>query len=165
VARILVVAGGCRGLELGASLAAQGHALRITTRSQAGCEAVEGAGAECWVGTPERLATLRGALDGVTVACWLLGNATGAPAELEELHTARLAFFLTQTIDTTVRGFVYETRGSTPARGALAEGERIAERLCERNAIPLSVLRSDPAERAQWLQEARAAIGTLLTRP
>ena len=83
--------------------------------------------------------------------------------ELAELHTRRLEFFLTQMIDTTVRGFVYEGSGSTPAAAALAEGEQIARRMCERNVIPLAVLegdgrRGDPA----WQRQARAAIEDLL---
>ena len=40
--------------------------MRITTRTEAGRAAIEAAGAECWIGTPDRLATLRRALDGVT---------------------------------------------------------------------------------------------------
>jgi len=162
VARILVVGGGCRGRELAGWLAEQRHAVRITSRSPQGREEIERVGAECWPGTPERLATLRGALDGVTVACWLLGGAAGSPAELEELHTDRLEFFLTQMIDTTVRGFVYEARGTTSAAGALAEGEGIARRMCERNAIPLAVLDRTAAEGGPWQQQARAAIEQLL---
>jgi hypothetical protein len=146
VARILVVAGGCRGRELAAWLVAQGHALRITTRSEHGRAAIEAVGAECWVGTPERLATLRGALDGVTIACWLLGNATGPAQALAELHSSRLEFFLKQAVDTTVRG------------------ERVVARRCELNAIPATVLRSDPALGERWQSEARAAIESLLMR-
>ena len=69
-----------------------------------------------------------------------------------ELHTVRLEFFLTQMIDTTVRGFVYEARGTTSAPEALAEGEQIARRMCERNAIPLAVLDRTAAEGDLWQQ-------------
>ena len=163
MARILVVGGGCRGRELAGWLSEQGHAVRITTRSQETRAEIEAAGAECWPGTPERLATLRGALDGVGVACWLLAGAQGPPEELAELHTSRLEFFLTQMIDTTVRGFVYEARGSTPAAAALAQGEEIARRMCERNVIPLRVLDREAGEESLWQQQARAAIGELLS--
>ncbi|HTY97127.1 MAG TPA: hypothetical protein VMB91_08815 [Solirubrobacteraceae bacterium] len=162
MARILVVGGGCRGRELAAWLTGRGHAVRITSRSPGARAEIERVGAECWRGTPERLATLRGALDGVTVACWLLAGASGAPGELEELHTVRLEFFLTQMIDTTVRGFVYEARGTTGAAAALAEGERIARRMCDRNAIPLAVLDRPAADGDPWQQQARAAIEQLL---
>jgi len=134
--------------------------VRITTRSPETRAEIERVGAECWPGTPERLATLRGALDGVGIACWLLAGAQGPEQELHELHTRRLEFFLTQMIDTTVRGFVYEASGSTPAAAALAEGEEIARRMCERNVIPLAVL--DDGDEEVWQRNALAAIEHLL---
>ena len=136
--------------------------MRITTRSPELREEIEGVGAECWHGTPERLATLRGALDRVAIACWLLAGARGPEQDLEELHTRRLEFFLTQMIDTTVRGFVYEARGDTPAASALAEGEQIARELCERNVIPLAVLGAEAGDGDAWQQQARSAIEELL---
>lgn len=165
MARVLIVAGGCRGRALAGELLGEGHAVRITTRTEAGRPAIEAAGAECWIGTPHRLATLRGALDGVTILCWLLGGCAGPHQELRELHTARLEFFLTQAIDTTVRGFLYEARGtSTPAQ-ALAEGERVVRVLTERNAIPAAFLTADPHDLPPWVAHARGAIASLLTYP
>jgi hypothetical protein len=140
--------------------------VRITTRGEAGRGAIERSGAECWVGTPERLATLRGALDGVTVACWLLATATGTPEQLHELHESRLEFFLTQAIDTTVRGIIYEGRADadaeTDAGTALAFGEALARRICELNQIPLELLRADPGASESWVRAARAAVDLLL---
>jgi uncharacterized protein YbjT (DUF2867 family) len=162
VARVLIVGGGCRGRRLAAGLIADGHAVRITTRAERGRAAIEQAGAECWVGTPDRLATLRGALDGVTVLCWLLGGAGGSSEELTALYTTRLEFFLTQAIDTTVRGFVYEAAGAGPPPELLAGGEEIVARLTARNEIPVSFLRTDPAEGEAWLAEARGTIDSLL---
>jgi hypothetical protein len=164
VARILLVGGGCRGRALAAELNADGHALRITTRSQSARAAIEQSGAECWVGTPDRLATLRGALDGVTIACWLLGSAHGSDAQLLELHTRRLGFFLTQMIDTTVRGFVYEARGTSTPAAALAAGEHTVTRLAAHNAIPLAFLRVDPQQEDAWRDAARCVIAALLDR-
>src|SRR5277367_6663181 len=86
VARILIVAGGCRGRQLASEMVGDGHAVRITTRTEAGRAAIEGAGAECWIGTPGRLATLRGALDSVTIACWMLCSASGPEEEVRPLH-------------------------------------------------------------------------------
>ncbi len=85
----------------------EGHQVRVTTRTQAHRAAIEAAGAECWIGTPDRLATLRGVLENVTIACWLLGSATGTPQELGELHASRLQFFHGEVNDTTVRGIHY----------------------------------------------------------
>jgi hypothetical protein len=162
VARILIVGGGCRGRQLAAAMTGDGHAVRMTTRTEAGRAAIEAAGAECWIGTPDRLATLRGALDNVTVLCWLMGSATGSEEELSALHGTRLEFFLTQAIDTTVRGFIYESAGTSTPHELLLEGARRARVLLERNAIPAAFLAVDPADPAAWLAQARSAVGSLL---
>jgi hypothetical protein len=178
VARILIVGGGCRGLDLASRLLREGHAVRMTTRGEANRARIEATGAECWVGSPDRLATLRGSLESVTIACWLLARANGAPDQLRALHGSRLEFFLGQLIDTTVRGFVYEAGaaplGAAPLdaaseaavpRDALARGERIVRALGERNAIPTAVLSADPGDIPGWLADASAAIDSLLDRP
>ncbi|HVR06258.1 MAG TPA: hypothetical protein VMS02_09455, partial [Solirubrobacteraceae bacterium] len=121
----------------------------------------EAAGAEYWVGDPDRLASLRGALDGVTIACWLLGCAAGSREQLRALHGPRLRAFVAQSVDSTVRGLVYEAAGGVPAE-ILAEGERAAHELAQRNAIPLAVLRAAPADESAWLEEARSAVDALL---
>jgi hypothetical protein len=161
VARILIVGGGCRGRRLSARLAGEGHAVRITTRRPERCSEIEAAGAECWLGTPDRLSTLRGALDGVTVACWLLGCASGPPDRLAALHGTRLELFLAHAVDTTARGFVYEARG-TVGPVVLGEGLRVAREITERNRIPAAWLEADPADPEAWLGAARAAIASLL---
>jgi uncharacterized protein YbjT (DUF2867 family) len=166
VARVLIVAGGCRGRRLSEELIGSGHAVRATTRGEAGRAAIEASGAECWIGTPDRLATLRGALENVTIACWMLASATAELEQLQALHGSRLEFFLTQAIDTTVRGFVYESVAPTAApderERALAGGEQIARGLSERNAIPLQVIHADTRDVEAWLAAARAAIDALL---
>jgi hypothetical protein len=139
-----------------------GYAVRATTRTEANRPAIEAAGAECWIGTPDRLATLRGALENVTIVCWLLGSATGTPAQLEDLHGSRLRFFLGGAVDTTVRGFLYEAAGATVPAEVLAEGERIAREVGEQNAMPMAFLRAGPEDPEAWLTEARAAVERLL---
>lgn len=163
MARILIVGGGCRGRQLTAAMLADGHAVRSSTRTEAGRAAIEASGAECWIGTPDRLATLRGALDGVTIACWLFGCAVGSTAELHALHGTRLELFLTQAIDTTMRGFLYEARGSVTPPALLRDGEQTVRVLAERNAIPTAFLTAEPADERTWQIEARAAIAKLLT--
>jgi hypothetical protein len=138
--------------------------VRATSRTRDGCAAIEQAGGECWVGTPMRLATLRGALDRVAVACWLLGTAAAPAAELAELFGPRLELFMTQAIDTTVRGVVYEAAGTVPA-SVLADGERRARSIAERNSIPFAALTRDPALPGPWLDAAVGAIDTLLAGP
>jgi uncharacterized protein YbjT (DUF2867 family) len=163
----LIVAGGCRGRRLAGDLVGEGHAVRVTTRAESGRAAIEAAGAECWIGTPERLGTLRAALENVTIVCWLLGTAAGSEEEVRALHDSRLEFFLGQAIDTTVRGFVYEaadaTGGGTVPADVFAGGESIVWRVAERNEIPVGFLRVDPGDAEAWLADAHAEIGALLS--
>ena len=60
VARILIVGGGCRGRLLAQELVGEGHAARVTTRQESARAEIEAAGAECWIGAPQRMGTLRG---------------------------------------------------------------------------------------------------------
>jgi hypothetical protein len=162
----LIVAGGCRGRRLAGDLVGEGHAVRVTTRAESGRAAIETAGAECWIGTPERLGTLRAALESVTIVCWLLGTAAASEEELGALHGSRLEFFLGQAIDTTVRGFVYEAAGvagggAVPA-DVLVGGEQIVRRVTARNEIPVGFLRADPGDTDAWLVDAHTEIDALL---
>ncbi len=136
--------------------------MRIVTRTEDRRPEIEDAGAECWIGDPNRLGTLRGVLDGVTIACWLLGGATGAGEQLRALHSHRLRAFVESAIDSTVRGLLYEAAGPATPAGALAEGERIAQEIAQRNSIPLAILRADPADVARWLEQARRAVSSML---
>jgi hypothetical protein len=163
VARFLIVGGGCRGLRLAREAVEEGNAVRVVTRTEAGRAQIEAAGAECRIGDADRLGTLRGALEGVTIACWLLGTATAPPEQVRALHGARLRAFLEPAIDSTMRGFVYEAAGTVPAH-ALAEGERIAKEITDRNAIPVAFVTADPGDPDSWAADARAAVGGLLGR-
>jgi len=140
----------------------EGHAVRVTTRAESGRAAIEATGAECWIGTPARLGTLRAALESVTIVCWLLGTAAGSEDEVRALHASCLELFLGQAIDTTVRGFVYEAAGGAVAADVLAEGEQIVHRVAGRNEIPVGFLRADPGGTDAWLADAHAEIGALL---
>jgi uncharacterized protein YbjT (DUF2867 family) len=162
MARVLIVGGGCPGRRLAAELVGEGHAVRVTTRSENGRAAIESAGAECWIGTPDRLATLRGALDSVTLVFWLLGGAVGSEEELRALYGPRLELFLTQAIDTTVRGFIYGARGTRVPAAVLAEGEHTVREMTARSAIPAAFLTSDPSDVPGWVAEARGAVNELL---
>jgi hypothetical protein len=163
VARILIVGGGCRGRRLASTLIGEGDAVRITTRGEGGREAIEAVGAECWIGTPDRLATLRGSLENVTVACWLLGSAVGSAQELGALHGSRLEMFVTQAIDTTLRGLIYESCGTSTPPDVLRSGAELVRAVGRRNAIPLAFLTADPADGEAWLTEAQASVRGLLT--
>jgi hypothetical protein len=179
VARILIVGGGCPGRRFAAQMVERGNAVRITTRSEARRDEIEACGAECWIGTPDRLATLRGALENVTVASWMLARAHGEPEQIEALHRSRLEFFLSQAIDTTVRGLIYDASPSPhgiASAALLAGGAETVRTLAQLNAIPFAVLdeqavgdRSDSgggadgeAAEERWIAAATAAVDTLL---
>jgi threonine dehydrogenase-like Zn-dependent dehydrogenase len=161
VARVLIVGCGCRGQALARALREQGHAVRGTTRSGARRDAIEAAGAEVWIGDPDRIGTLSYALDGVTILCWLLGSAGGSPEQVAALNGSRLRMLLERTIDTTVRGVLYEAAGSVDA-GVLAGGARTVRAACGHSEIPHALLEADPADRDAWLAAALRAIDGLL---
>ena len=161
MARVLIVGCGCRGQQLARALRERGHAVRGTTRDPAGRAAIEAAGAEAWVGDPDRIATISYALDGVTILCWLMGSAQGSPEQLAALHGSRLKMLLERTIDTTVRGLLYEATGTVDA-ALLAEGEDTVRAACTYSEIPHALLDADPADHAAWLAGALARIEELL---
>ena len=150
MARVLIVPCGCRGRALAAELAAAGHAVRGTTRSQATAEAIRAAGAEPYVGDPDRIGTLMDALAGVTIVCWLMGT-----IPVPELHEGRLRMLWEKLVDTPVRGVVYE--------GALPRGEQVARTASQTWQIPLEILDADPLDHAAWLAAARGAVDRLLS--
>jgi uncharacterized protein YbjT (DUF2867 family) len=161
VARVLIVGCGCRGQALARELVAAGHAVRGTTRDPARVEAIRAAGAEPYVGDPDRIGTLMEALVGVTVVCWLMGTATGEPEQVFALHDGRLRMLWEKVVDTPVRGVVYEACGSV-GEAALVRGEAVARVAHETWRIPLEYVREDPCDRSAWLAAARGAVDRLL---
>jgi nucleoside-diphosphate-sugar epimerase len=157
MARCLIIGCGCRGQALARELLAGGHAVRGTTRSEARGAAIEAAGAEAFIGDPDRVATLAPALAHVAVACVLLGSATGSAAQLAALHSTRLEMLLQRMLDTTVRGVVYEAAGSVDA-AVLAAGVERARFACERSLIPYVLLAHDPYDHAGWTAAAMVAV-------
>jgi uncharacterized protein YbjT (DUF2867 family) len=155
-----MVGGGCRGLRLARDLVADGHAVRAVTRSEERRAEIEAAGCECWIGDPDRIGTLRYALDNVTVLLWLLGTATGP--NVADLHGSRLRMMLEKVTDTTVRGVVYEAAGAVDA-AALRAGAAELARARELNEIPGALLEADPGAPEQWVVAAREAIERLLS--
>ncbi len=146
MARFLIVGGGCRALQLAEQLSAEGHAPRMTTRDPARRAAIEAAGGECVIADPDVVGTLRYALDNVTILMWLLGG-----VDAEPLHGSRWKMMLERTIDSTVRGVVYE-------RGTDA-GEALTREMAEYNGIPHAII---DAAAEPWVPSARAAIDGLL---
>jgi len=152
----------CRALDLTRALTADGHAVRAVTRSERRRADLEGAGAECWIGTPDRIGTLRYALENVTVLLWLLGTASGSEEQVAPLHGSRLRFMLDRVTDSTVRGVVYE-RAGTVAPAILEAGAEELRHANRANEIPFRLLEADPrGPREVWLEAALGRIGELL---
>ena len=142
-----MVGGGCRGLALARSLVSEGHAVRAVTRDESRRTDIESAGCECWIGDPDRIGTLRYALENATVLLWLL-----ATVDVPELHGSRLEMMLERTVDTTVRGVLYE--GSA--------GRSVVQAAHDRHGIPIAFLDADPGDVETWVAEARSGIDSLL---
>lgn len=147
MARLLILGGSShRALDLARELTAEGHAVRAVTRSEANRERIEAAGAECWIGDPDVVGTIRYALENVTLLLHLLGA-----ADDEELHGSRLHMLLERTIDTTVRGMVYEA----------GRGRELVEQMTAYNEIPVRVVEHGAPD---WDQMTRQAVTELLAR-
>jgi len=161
VARILIVGCGGRGQALARELVAAGHAVRGTTRDPARVPAVEAAGAEAYLGDPDRIMTLMDGLGATTILAWLMGSATGPEEQVRELHAGRLRMMCEKIVDTPVRGLLYEAAGTVPAAWR-EEGELIVRAARATWNIPLQVLETDPDDREAWVGDAAAAVQRLL---
>ncbi len=161
MARVLIVGCGCRGQALARDLRAAGHAVRGTTRDPARGDAIAAAGAEPYVGDPDRIATLMEALSGVTIVCWLMGTATGDADRVAALHDGRLRMLWEKLVDTPVRGVVHEAAGPL-APEVLARGREVASAAHATWRIPLELLDTDPGDHERWRRDAGAAVARLL---
>ena len=162
MARCLIIGCGCRGRTLARDLVAAGHVVRGTTRDPSRATEIEAVGAEAFVGDPDRIATLSAALEQVTVTCILLGSARGVPHQLAALHGPRLEMLLHRVLDTTVRGIVYEARG-TVGPDVLAAGRERVRIACEGSRIPNAFLEADPGKHEAWVRAADQAVQGLLS--
>jgi hypothetical protein len=97
--------------------------VRGTTRG-AHVEEIRAAGAEPYVGDPDRIATLMEALHGVSFVVWLAGGL--------EIPEGRLRMFWEKIVDTGVRGVVYE-----------GPYEELAQRCSQTWQIPLELAGED----------------------
>lgn len=146
---------------LSRELVRRGDAVRGTTRDPSRLTGIVDAGAEGVLADPDRVATLVGALDHVSVACVLLGSAVGPAAQVAALHSTRLEMLLTKMVDTTIRGVVYEARGSVGA-DLLAGGAERVRAFGERSLAGWALLDADPSDHQAWLSAAVAAVDEVL---
>jgi hypothetical protein len=133
--------------------------VRGTTRSASRAAEIAAAGAEPYVGDPDRIGTLMEAIAGVTVVVWLLGSAVGERAD--ELHAGRLRMLCEKLVDTPVRGLVYEGAGSL-GDDVLAGGAEVVRRAARTWNIPVEVVSVDPGLCSEWTGAVVAAVERLL---
>ena len=165
--RVLIVGGGCRGLDLTRALSPTATRCASSRGPRRGRAAIEAAGGECWIGTPDVIGTLRYALENVTLAAVAARHRERAtPDGVAALHGSRLRMMLEKTTDTTVRGVVYEAAGTVP-REVLAQGVAEMRHAQRTNEIPFALVHADPrGDRAAWLGgRAATAIDGLLAGP
>jgi uncharacterized protein YbjT (DUF2867 family) len=163
VARALIVGCGCRGRSLGERLLADGWAVRGTSREEAGLAAIEAVGIEPALADPDRPGTLLDLVADVTVAYYLLGSAEGEGDLLEAIHGPRLERWLEHLVDTPLRGFVYEARGSVdPA--LLASGAELVRSAGRTWHIPVAVADSQPDDPVEWTEQMANLALQLISR-
>jgi uncharacterized protein YbjT (DUF2867 family) len=149
VARALIVGCGCRGRSLGGRLAAEGWAVRGTSRSEQRLAAIEAAGIEPAQADPERPGTVLDLVGDVAVLVLLLGSIRDSEEKVAAIHGPRLEGLLERLVDTPVRGVVYEAAGSVrPA--VLEAGAELVREAGRRWRIPVEVVTADPEDPALW---------------
>jgi uncharacterized protein YbjT (DUF2867 family) len=136
VARALIVGCGCRGRALGGRLAAEGWAVRGTSRREDGLAAIEAAGIEPALADPLQPATVLDLVGDVAAVVWLLGSASGDPRDVAAIHGQRLERVLERLVETPVRRFAYEAAGSVDA-AILERGASAVRAAGERWRIPV----------------------------
>jgi len=161
LARVLIVGCGCRGRALGERLAAEGWAVRGTSRREEGRAAIEAAGFEAAAADPERPGTVLELVGDVAVVVFLLGTTVADEEAVAAIHGARLEGLLERLVDTPVRGIVYEAAGSVEAE-ALERGAELVRRAGETWRIPVAVVEAEAADRDGWVEEMAGAVAAVL---
>jgi uncharacterized protein YbjT (DUF2867 family) len=123
--------------------------VRGTSRREEGLAAIEEAGIEPALADPSDPASVLELVDDVAVVSWLLGSAEGSDEELSAIHGPRLERLLELLVETPVRGFVYDAKGSVDPI-LLAHGQEIVEAASETWHIPFSCVFVDPLDDDTW---------------
>jgi uncharacterized protein YbjT (DUF2867 family) len=149
VARALIVGCGCRGRSVGERLLAKGWQVRGTSRHREGLALIDRAGIEPALADPAEPGSVLELVGDVSIVVWLLGSAEGSEEELSALHGPRLDRMLERLVETPVRGFVYDGRGSVDPI-LLARGKEAVGAASETWNIPVSCLLVDPRDEETW---------------
>jgi uncharacterized protein YbjT (DUF2867 family) len=155
VARALIVGCGCLGTELARKLAADGWAVRGSSRTGEGAARIESAGIHGVVADPDRVGTVLDHVGDVTVVAWALGGASGSSAR--DVNGARLERMLERLVDTPVRGFVLDSPPDAPAARMHVEAASSTWR------IPARVVDVSRADNGRWVRAMVKAVNSLVT--
>jgi uncharacterized protein YbjT (DUF2867 family) len=147
---------------LGERLAAEGWAVRGTSRREEGLAAIEAAGFESAAADPERPGTVLELVGDVAVVVFLLGSAVGDAEAVAAIHGPRLEGLLERLVDTPVRGIVYEAAGSVEA-DVLERGAELVRRAGGTWRIPVAVVASESDNWNSWVGAMASAVASLLT--
>jgi nucleoside-diphosphate-sugar epimerase len=151
VARALIVGCGCRGRLVGKRLLAQGWEVRGTSRTEDGLAAIEAAGIEPALADPLHPHTVLELVGDVTIVLWLFASAKGAPEELSAIHGSRLERLMERLIETPVRGFVYEMKGTVDPI-LLEHGSEVLEAAGDTWRVGISCVFVDPRDPYDWAE-------------
>jgi hypothetical protein len=162
MARALIVGCGCRGLSLGSTLAAEGLAVRGTSRDAGRLAAIEDAGFEAAEADPLLPGTVLELVGDVALVVWLMGSAGGEEDPAAGVNGERLESLLAKLVDTPVRGFAYEAAGTAEAP-SLTRGREHVEHAAATWSIPAAFIEDPPAgDWDAWTRSASVAVMDLL---
>ena len=134
--------------------------MRGTSRREQGLAAIEAAGIEPALADPDRPDTMLDLVGDITVVVWMLGSAEGSAEELAAIHGPRLDRLVERLVETPVRGFVYEAKGSVDPV-LLARGQEALEAASERWQLPLSAILVDPNDHLTWFDPLQVWLETI----
>ena len=156
MARALIVGCGCRGRLVGKRLLAEGWEVRGTSRTEEGLVAIGEAGIEPALADPLHPHTVLELVGDVTIVLWVLASAQGPPEELSAIHGSRLERLMERLIETPVRGFVYEMKGTVNPI-LLEHGSEVLGAAGDTWRVGISSVFVDPRDPHDWAQTMAAA--------
>ena len=163
MARALIVGCGCRGRLVGKRLLAQGWEVRGTSRTDDGLAAIGEAGIEPAFADPLQPHTVLELIGDVTVVLWLFASAEGPPEELSAIHGPRLERLMERLVETPVRGFVYEMKGTVDPI-LLEHGSEVLEAAGDTWHVGISCVFVDPGDPHDWAEIMAGAATGLVDR-
>lgn len=161
MARALIVGCGCRGRMVGKRLLAQGWEVRGTSRSEDGLAAIDEAGIEPAFADPLQPHTVLELVGDVAIVFWLFASAEGPAEELSAIHGPRLERLMERLVETPVRGFVYEMKGTVDPI-LLEHGSEVLEAAGDTWRVGISCVLVDPRDLHVWAEVMAGAATSLV---